>query len=146
MLRILLAGLIGLLAVSTSAQEREQKFFSDGSGVSYERIPSADGYSVLHIAYDRTGMEIWRQDDQFSSISISSELVFHPSGGLKSARTITEMMGGRNSFGHAYSFDEQGRMLSQETFENGVVSTKIEYRYDQNGRRSEVISCNPPRN
>ncbi len=126
-------------------QNVEKRFFDDGSTVSYERITSSDGYKVLHIAYDRSGVEIWRNEDQYSSISISTELDFHPSGGLKSARTITEMMGGRNSFGHAYTFDEEGRMLSQETLENGVTSTRIDYSYDASGRRKEVISCNPPR-
>lgn len=123
----------------------EQRFYDETNGLSYERIQQDEAFKVLHIAYDISGVEIWRQEDHYASVSISSELLFHPSGGLKWAQTTTEMMGGRNSFGHAYTFDERGRMLSQETLENGVVSTRIEYRYDANGRRTEVISCNAPR-
>lgn len=103
------------------------------------------GFEVHHRFFNRDGEEVLALQQ---SLMAGEKLIveYAESGGV---RKVVLASKGPNNLGPPsearFGFDDLQRMLYQEMFYLNEVTTRIEYSYDADGRRSETIMCNPPR-
>ena len=133
----------GWMCTSVAAQSSVVRRYVSSPAVSHEA--DTTGFQVVHRFFNRNGEE---QLELAQSLIAGEKLrvEYAENGGV---RNVVLSSKGQNNLGPPsearYGFDEQQRMLYQEFFYIDQITTRIEYRYDAEGRRSETIMCNPPR-
>ncbi len=133
----------GWMSGFAGAQTSVVKYFASTDAVSHR----ADtlGFEVVHRFYNRKGDEVLKLPQ---SLMAGEKVVvqYYDDGGMERVALLSN---GQNNLGPPsearFGFDELQRMLYQEMFYINEVTTRIEYHYDAEGRRSESILCNPPR-
>lgn len=125
------------------SQTIEERYYDSTEVRSYQKV-KVDEQHTMHYAYDREGVEIWKQKDLSGTYSVSTSVEFYDDGGIKRSVSYTNTGGSPQQFLHIIEWDTFGRMTLQETRTNETVDTRIDYRYDENGRVQETIMCAPP--
>lgn len=133
----------GWMSTFGHAQTSVVKRYDSNQQVSHQ----ADtlGFEVKHRFFNRDGEEVLALVQSLMA-GEKLKVEYAESGGV---RKVVLASKGPNNLGPPsearFGFDDLQRMLYQEMFYINEVTTRIEYRYDADGRRSESIMCNPPR-